>query len=117
MLKTEGKQVYLKCGATDMRKAIDGLCVLITNGFKLDPFDESLFAFCNRARNRMKVIEWDGDGFWLHFKRLERGHFTWPMDDSAEAMQLSDAELDLLLAGTKLERKLKKQGVIERIVA
>jgi transposase len=117
MLKTEGKQVYLRCGATDMRKAINGLCVLITNGFKLDPFDESLFVFCNRARNRLKVIVWDRDGFWMHFKRLERGHFTWPMDNSAEAMCLSDEELDLLLAGTKLERKLKKQEVTERIIA
>jgi transposase len=60
-----GKQVYLACGATDGRKQINGLTLVVQNSFKLDPFGRALFVFCNRNRDRLKILEWDGDGFWL----------------------------------------------------
>lgn len=59
------KPVYICCGATDMRKQINGLMTLVQENFSLDPFSEALFVFCNRKRNRLKILEWDGDGFWL----------------------------------------------------
>jgi transposase len=58
-----------------MRKSINGLMTLVKSSFELDPFSDALFVFCNRARNRIKILEWDCDGFWLYFKRLERGRF------------------------------------------
>jgi len=70
--------VYLACGHTDMRKQINGLSAKVQADFAQDPFGGALFVFCNRQRNRIKVLEWDGDGFWLYLKRLERGHFRWP---------------------------------------
>ena len=72
------KPVYICCGATDMRKQINGLMTLVQENFSMDPFSEALFVFCNKKRDRLKILEWDGDGFWLYFKRLERGHFRWP---------------------------------------
>ena len=57
-----------------MRKSIDGLAAIVEGSFSLDPFDGALFVFCNRNRDRLKVLEFDGDGFWLHFKRLEKGY-------------------------------------------
>lgn len=62
MLKFGDKPVYLACGHTDMRKQINGLSAKVQADFALDPFDGALFVFCNRARNRIKVLEWDGDG-------------------------------------------------------
>jgi transposase len=59
------RQVYLACGNTDLRKSIDGLAVLVKEGFKLDPFSQCLFVFCNRNRNKLKILQWDHNGSLL----------------------------------------------------
>jgi len=75
---------------------------------------EALFVFCNRDRNRIKILEWDGDGFWLYFKRLERGRFRWPAASEEAVMNLDIKELSYLIEGAKLEKKLKRKEVSER---
>jgi transposase len=114
MINLEGKRVFLACGPTDMRKAINGLAAIVESSFKLDPFDGALFVFCNRKRDRVKIIEWDIDGFWLYFKRLEKGHFTWPTPGKDATMTLSGEELSYLLSGTRVELKLRRNEVFER---
>ena len=114
MLKFEGKRVYLACGKTDMRKSINGLSAIVESSFKLDPFDGALFVFCNRNRDRVKILEWDGDGFWLYFKRLEKGHFRWPAVGDEATMTLTGEELSILLGGARVELKLKRNEVFER---
>ena len=114
MLRFDGKAVYLSCGATDMRKSIDGLMSIVKNGFDLDPFDEAVFVFCNRKRNRVKILEWDVDGFWLYFKRLEKGSFRWPQEGDEPTMALEPDELMVLLGGVRVELKLKRKEVFER---
>lgn len=94
-----------------MRKSINGLSVIVEAGFKLSPFGEGLFVFCNRNRDRIKILEWDGDGFWLYFKRLERGRFRWPAVDSNPTMTLTSEELTLLLGGPRIVQKLKRKEI------
>jgi len=100
-----------------MRKSINGLTVLIQNSFALDPFADALFVFCNRKRDRIKILEWDADGFWLYFKRLERGHFRWPGVGEENTITLSSEELACLIGSAKLEKKLKRNEVSERLVS
>lgn len=100
-----------------MRKSINGLMTLVQENFCLDPFSETLFAFCNRKRDRLKILEWDGDGFWLYFKRLERGHFTWPREGNEATMVLKPEELSCLVDGARLEKKLKRKEVLERQIS
>ena len=114
MLNLSGKRVYLACGKTDMRKSINGLSAIVESGFKLDPFDGALFVFCNRNRDRVKILEWDGDGFWLYFKRLEKGRFKWPEPGEEATMTLTGEELSYLLGGTRIELKIKRNEVFER---
>jgi transposase len=114
MLKLDGKRVFLACGQTDMRKQINGLAAIVEGSFKLDPFDGALFVFCNRKRDRLKILEFDVDGFWLHFKRLEKGHFRWPAPGEEATMTLSGEELSYLLGGTQVELKLKRNTVFEK---
>ena len=116
MLNLKDQRVYLACGGTDMRKSINGLMAIVESGFNLDPFDGALFVFCNRNRDRLKILEWDGDGFWLHFKRLEKGHFRWPAVGDEATMTLSGEELNFLLGGAKVEMKLRRTEVFERRV-
>ena len=116
-VKWSDKPVYICCGPTDMRKSINGLTVMVSESFSLDPFSESLFVFCNKARNRIKILEWDGDGFWLYFKRLERGHFRWPVQVKECVMNLNNHELSYLIDGDKLEKKLKREEVFEHQIA
>ena len=120
MLRFEGKKsdadlrIYLACGKTDMRKSINGLCAIVEGSFKLDLFGESLFVFCNRNRDRIKILEWDGDGFWLYFKRLEKGHFRWPKQGEEATVNLSGEELNILLGGARVELKLRRNEVREK---
>lgn len=105
MLNEAGiNRVYLACGSTDLRKSIDGLAVLVKEGFKLDPFSPCLFVFCNRQRDKIKILHWEHNGFWLHYRRLERGKFQWPARNSA-TLKISRRELRWLLDGLSLYQK------------
>lgn len=117
MIMWNDKPVYVCCGATDMRKSINGLMSIVKENFALDPFSETLFVFCNRTRDRLKILEWDGDGFWLYFKRLERGRFKWPSEGEGLTMTLNVRELSYLIEGAKLEKKLKREEVFERQIS
>lgn len=95
---TQANQIYIACGYTDMRKSIDGLVMLIKQHWALNPFQNSLFLFCGRRRDRMKALLWEGDGFVLLYKRLEQGRFQWP--HSAEAVRaITPQQLRWLLEG------------------
>ena len=113
-MRFEDKRVYLACGHTDMRKSINGLSAIVEGSFKLDPFGGELFVFCNRNRDRLKILEWDGDGYWLYFKRLEKGHFRWPGAGESAVMIMTSEELAILLGGAKIELKLRRNEVTER---
>lgn len=71
MLPASGVRVYLALGATDMRKSIDGLSILVSQHLQLDPFAGHLFGFCNRSRTIIKLLYWDRNGFCLWHKRLD----------------------------------------------
>jgi transposase len=109
-------RVYLACGSTDLRKSIDGLAVLVKEGFNLDPFSPCLFAFCNRQRNKLKILRWDHNGFWLYYRRLERGTFQWPVRDETTAHSISLRELRWLLDGLTLEQRQAHRQVTARSV-
>lgn len=94
-------QVYLSLGITDMRKAINGLSLIVQRQMKLSPFAGHLFVFCNRRRNIVKVLYWDRNGFCLWQKRLEQDRFQWP-ESETEVLQIGQRELQWLLSGLSL---------------
>lgn len=93
-----GVRVYLAMGPTDMRKGFDGLSVLAQDTLKQDPFSGHLFVFRGKRGDLVKILYWDGQGFCLFAKRLERGHFVWPITKEG-AVTLTPAQLSMLLEG------------------
>ena len=73
--------IYLHRSPVDFRKAVNGLCELVQDELEMNPFDENLYVFCNRKRDRLKILHWDRTGFVLWYKRLEKEKFKWPVDD------------------------------------
>lgn len=96
------QRVYLACGSTDMRRSIDGLAAMVQQSFELDPFGSCLFVFCNRRRDKLKILYWQHNGFWLLYRRLERGQFEWPKTTSDKTVLVSRRELNWLLDGLSL---------------
>ncbi|MEN8129953.1 MAG: IS66 family insertion sequence element accessory protein TnpB [Pseudomonadota bacterium] len=95
-------KVYLASGATDMRKAIDGLMVLVQDVLQADPFSSHLFVFCNRVRDKIKILYWHNNGFWLFYRRLEQQRFWWPGGGETGAIEISARELSWLLEGVDI---------------
>lgn len=92
--------VYVAREAVDMRKSIDGLALWVETSLPVSPLSGSVFVFFNRGRDKVKLLWWDRHGFWVAYKRLERGRFRLPAPE-----RLSRAELTLLLEGVDLSVK------------
>lgn len=102
----------LACGAVDMRKSINGLSEIVCSKFELDPRDKIVFAFCNSSRNRIKLLVWEDNGFWIHFKRLERGKMIWPDKDvDSSTMTLSYEDIKNLILAPGITQKIKRTEV------
>lgn len=110
------ERVYLARGVTDLRKSIDGLAVLVKEGFQLDPFSPGLFVFCNRKRDKLKILHWEHNGFWLYYRRLEKGKFQWPQNDGTDVTLVSRRELRWLLDGLPLHQRQAHPEVTARTV-
>lgn len=92
-----GIQVYLYAEPVDMRKSIDGLSALVEQEMELSPTLEALFVFCNRGRDKIKLLCWERNGFIVWYKRLEKQRFRWPK--AGDTISLTGQELNWLLDG------------------
>ncbi|MDY7544622.1 IS66 family insertion sequence element accessory protein TnpB [Glaciimonas sp. CA11.2] len=95
-----GLKVHVHRDAVDGRKSINGLAAIVEQALGLDPFARAVYVFCNRRRDRIKLLLWDRNGFWLMFKRLEADRFAWPRE--AALLELSVEQLHWLLDGIDL---------------
>ncbi len=91
-----------------MRKSINGLCIVVDQEMKLDLKQSALFIFCNRRRNRLKILYFDRSGFALWFKRLEEAKFSWPKDIDKDIVEIGAQDLELLLTGVNVWTRFEK---------
>lgn len=109
-------RVYLARGNTDLRKSIDGLAVIVQECFDLDPFSSSLFVFCNRRRDKLKILQWENNGFWLYYRRLEQGTFHWPAENDPTPVNISPRQFRWLLDGLSIHQKQAHREVHARTI-
>lgn len=91
--------MFLCVKRVDFRKAHDGLCALVRDEFGDDPFSGDVFVFHNGARDRVKLLLWDRNGFWLLYKRLEKGTFPFDVRGEGARVEITRAQLAMMLEG------------------
>jgi len=98
-LQLHNVRIFVRPGATDMRKQINGLAVIVEQQMELSPFQDALFVFCNAQRRILKALYWDRTGFCLWMKRLEKHRFPWPASAEDAHRSISEQQLRSLLQG------------------
>ena len=101
-------RIFLCTRPTDLRKGFDGLHGLVLEVLRQDPLSGDLFVFLNKRRDRLKLLVWEGDGWMILYKRLERGTFAPPVGQE-ESIALSSAQLALLLGGIDLRETQQRK--------
>jgi transposase len=96
---TEIPEVFLHRDVVDLRKSINGLTGIVENELEMDAYTGTLFVFCNKAKDKLKILYWDKTGFALWYKRLEKQKFKWPSKVSSQAFELTEQQLTWLLSG------------------
>ena len=91
--------VYLCRQFVDFRKSINGLSAIVEMQLELPATNGAVFVFCNKNRNKLKILYWDKTGFALWYKRLERERFKWPTQVDDDKLSLSEQQLHWLLQG------------------
>jgi transposase len=96
-------RIYVYLRGADLRKSFDGLTGLVRSAFQTDPRDGSWFLFFNKRRDRLKILSWEADGFFIWYKRLEAGSFE-PLQvaGATDTVELDATQLTLLLSGVNL---------------
>ena len=113
-----GVRIYLARQPVDLRKSIDGLSLLVSQVLGEEPFSAHLFVFINRRRDKLKALSWDQNGFVLYYKRLERGHFRWPVIPAGQtALVIDYRQFQWLLSGLSIEQRQALPAVPARVVA
>ena len=95
-------RIWVCVDAVDGRKSFDGLAALVSTQLRRDPLSGDLFVFKNRRGDRLKILAWQGDGFALYVRRLERGTFRFPAADRAE-VSVTATELAMILGGVEVQ--------------
>lgn len=99
-------RIYFATGLFDMRNGIDGLRAMVEQVLRKDPYEGHLFVFVGKGKDKVKVLFWDGNGFVLYLKRLERGRFQLPVvDDKKKKVDMQSEDLQMLLKGIDLNAK------------
>jgi transposase len=100
---------FVYTNGCDMRKGYDGLSGLVRNEFNKDPLLGDVFIFLSRTRNKIKLLHWQGDGFCIYSKRLEKGTFEIPKEKTtAASLEITPHQLQFMLEGIVLS-SIKKR--------
>ena len=116
MIFNPPEKIYISSANVDMRKSIDGLSSIVQQKFQLDMFSDAMFVFHNRHCDKIKILYWDGDGFCLLYKRMEKEKFRFPRHITNEVYSITKEELSWLMHGLRVE-EIKKYEALKSEVS
>lgn len=103
---TNINHIYVACGYTDLRKGIDGYIYLADGKLNINPFENVIFIFCSKFKNKIKILHHEAGSFWLYYKRVEQFTIKWPVISTG--IEITKAQVKDLLTGLRLENHIKK---------
>ncbi len=103
--------VYVHREPVDFRKSIDGLSLIVDQSMHLSVFSSAVFVFCNKRRDKLKILYWDSSGFCLWYKRLEKEKFKWPRKNVNDVIRLNEEQLHWLLRGFDINQLTPHQNL------
>jgi len=106
---SQSQRYYFYSGLVDMRKGFDSLCGVVREEFKLNPLSGDVFIFLSRSRRRVKLLQWQQDGFAVYYKRLEKGTFEIPEIEKDSVALVTSQQLMLIMEGIKLSSVKKRK--------
>lgn len=112
--RTEKPEIYLITGYTDFRCGINSLCYRLKEIIQIDIFSNTLFIFCCKRKDKIKMLYWGGSGFWLLTYRLEEGKFQWLKKQDLKVITYK--QLEWLLEGLEIEPKKYNKEVKKRLI-
>lgn len=115
LIPSDHTPIFVYTEAADLRKGFDGLSGLVRRELGADPTDGSLFLFFNRRRDRVKILHFDGTGYWLYYKLLEAGTFENLVGDGPSTT-IDATQLSMLLAGVSLQQSQHRRKRYQRPV-
>lgn len=110
------REYHLYIHSIDMRKGIDSLAGLVTNDLQKDPLTGDLFIFLNKRRNQIKLLHWQGDGFAVFLKRLEKGIYEIPSYDNGSKSSLIKSEQLLFILQGVVLKSIRKHKRYSRVI-
>jgi hypothetical protein len=110
LIASAQSKIYVYTPAADMRKGVDGLSGIVRGELQADPTEGSLFIFINRRRDRMKILHFDGGGYWLYYRLLEAGTFEQLQRNSeSNCLTIDATQLSMWLSGVSLAASVRRR--------
>lgn len=104
ILLTHQTRILLRIAPSDFRRGIDGFAAICQNELLLDPRNQSVYVFINKAKTMIRALSYDGTGYWLLTKRISRGKFQgWPTSTTGAVSDTSALQLRRILGGSNWE--------------
>jgi len=116
MLNAASAHVLVSCTPCDMRRGIEGLARIVECDLGHDPFASATYVFVSRRADKIKMLKWDINGFWLYYKKLARGTFRWRFKDEEMFLEVDSRQLNWLIDGLSLDQPLAHRPVKERLM-
>ena len=107
---TSQSKIFVYTEAADMRRGVNGLSGIVRSELSGDPVDGSLYVFINKRRDRLKILHFDGGGFWVYYRVLEAGTFeSLARPQDAQCITMDSTELSMLLSGVSLSASQRRR--------